>query len=42
MEGFDYCDECGSSDIVQTDIATWRSLYKERYGFDYLDSNLNR
>lgn len=36
MEDFDYCDECGSPDIGETDIETWRNLYKERYGFDYL------
>lgn len=40
MEDFDYCDECGSSDIEQTDIETWRDLYRKRYGFDYLDSKL--
>lgn len=33
----DYCDECGSTDIGQTSIEEWRRLYKERYGFDYLD-----
>lgn len=33
----DYCDECGSTDIGQTSIEEWRNLYKERYGFDYLD-----
>lgn len=36
----DYCDECGSTDIGQTDIETWRRLYKERYGFDYLTKEL--
>lgn len=40
MEDFDYCDECGSTDIEQTDIETWRNLYKERYGFDYLENKL--
>lgn len=37
MEDFDYCDECGVADIGETDIETWRKLYKERYGFDYLE-----
>lgn len=40
MEDFDYCDECGSTDIGQTDIETWKKLFKERYGFDYLDNKI--
>lgn len=28
----DYCDECGSTSILVTDIAKWRELYKEKYG----------
>ena len=37
MEELDYCDECGATDIAQTDIETWKELYKNKYGFDYLD-----
>lgn len=33
----DYCNDCGSTDTDQTDIETWKSMYRERYGFDYLD-----
>lgn len=33
----DFCDECGSTNIAQAHIEEWRKLYKERYGFDYLD-----
>lgn len=33
----DFCDECGSTDIEQTHIEKWRKLYRERYGFDYLN-----
>lgn len=40
MEDFDYCDECGSTNIEQTDIETWKKLFKERYGFDYLDNKI--
>lgn len=40
-QDLDYCDECGSTDVAQTDIETWRSLYKKRYGFDYLTEELN-
>lgn len=37
MKGLDYCDDCGSTDIVETDIDNWRELYKKKFGFDYLD-----
>ena len=37
MKELDYCDECGTTDIGQTDIETWRQLYREKFGFDYLD-----
>lgn len=40
MEDFDFCDECGATDTGETDIETWRKLYKERHGFDYLDRKL--
>lgn len=33
----DYCDECGSTDIAQTNIEEWRDIYKNRYGTDYLN-----
>ena len=26
MKGLDYCDDCGSTDIVETDIDNWREL----------------
>lgn len=31
----DYCDECGSTDVGETDIFTWKKMYKEKYGKDY-------
>lgn len=34
----DYCDECGSTDIEQTNIEEWKRLYRERYGFDYINN----
>ena len=37
MIELDYCDDCGSTDISKTNIETWRQLYKDRFGFDYLD-----
>ena len=39
--GLDYCDECGCTDIEQVHIEEWRTLYKARYGFDYLTKELN-
>lgn len=33
----DYCDECGSTDIAQTNIEEWRDIYKNRYGTDFLN-----
>lgn len=37
MSELDYCDDCGTTDIGKTDIESWRTLYKNRYGIDYLD-----
>lgn len=33
----EYCDECGSTDIEQTNIEEWRAIYKDRYGIDFLN-----
>jgi hypothetical protein len=38
--GLDYCDDCGSTDVETTDIESWRQLYRERYGFDYLTKEI--
>lgn len=35
LEGYDYCDDCGGTDIETTDIFTWRQMYKDRYGKDF-------
>lgn len=34
-----YCDECGSTDILEASIEEWDTLYKEKYGFNYLNNN---
>ena len=39
LEGLDFCDDCGATNIQETDINTWRNMYKEKYGFDYLNNN---
>ena len=42
MEGLnlDYCDECGCTDIDKTHINNWKNLYKNRYGFEYLNKEI--
>lgn len=40
MNERDYCDSCGSTEIEQTDIETWITMYKNMYGEDsVLESN---
>jgi hypothetical protein len=36
IEGQDYCRECGATDIGITDIETWKTYYRERYGHDFI------
>ena len=36
--GFDFCDECGSTNIETTHIDNWDKLYQERYGESFLES----
>lgn len=31
-EDFDFCEDCGSTDIDQTDIYTWEKMYEQKYG----------
>lgn len=35
LDDYDYCDDCGGTDIATTDIYTWRQMYKDRYGKDF-------
>lgn len=35
MEGTDYCDVCGSTDVQECQIEEWRELYKQKYGQEY-------
>ena len=37
MQELDYCDDCGATYIGKTDIDTWRQMYRDKFGFDYLD-----
>lgn len=36
--GFDFCDDCGSTDITTDHIDNWDKLYQERYGETFLES----
>ena len=36
-DNMDFCDECNSTNIQQTDIFTWEQMYRERYGKNYLN-----
>ena len=35
--GFDFCDDCGDTDIASTSIEEWEKLYEERYGHKFLE-----
>ena len=35
-----YCDDCGSADVLSTSIEEWEKMYKEKYGFKFLDKGL--
>lgn len=35
--GFDFCDECGDTDIATAHIEEWEKLYETRYGHKFLD-----
>lgn len=36
MKDQDYCGECGATDIGEAHIEEWKSMYKEKYGHDYI------
>lgn len=36
-----YCDECGSADIFPIQIEEWENMYKDKYGFKFLEKNYN-
>lgn len=37
MEDSDYCDKCGSTDIEECSIEEWETLYKDKYGYNFLE-----
>lgn len=34
---YDYCDNCGCTDIEQSDINNWEQIYISTYGEKYVD-----
>lgn len=32
VAGTDYCEDCGSVDIKQSDIYSWEKMYEDKYG----------
>lgn len=36
MDGFPYCNKCGSADIGEASIQQWEKMYEEKYGHKYL------
>lgn len=37
IEGFEYCDHCGSTNIESCPIEDWENKYKEKTGHRFLD-----
>lgn len=37
-----YCDECGSAEIKKAHSREWERLYKDKYGFKFLDKDYNK
>lgn len=38
IENSEYCDRCGSTDIAQTNVREWETLYKNKYGHYFLSN----
>lgn len=37
IDGTDFCDDCGSTDIKEADIHEWEEMYAKKYGENYLN-----
>lgn len=35
-----YCDECGSTNVDTASIFEWDDMYKNRYGFSFMNNTL--
>ena len=36
VDGTDYCDKCGGTDIGEAHIHEWEKMYGQKYGGNYL------
>lgn len=36
--GIDYCKDCGSTEINDTDIYIWRERYKRKFGKEFINN----
>lgn len=41
IEGLDYCNSCGSTNIDLINIEQWEIMHRKRYGFDFLTGKPN-
>ena len=37
LSNSEYCDNCGSTEINQSNIEDWRQQFKNKYGYDHLE-----
>ena len=37
VDGLDYCDDCGNTEIKSCNISDWETLYVNKYGIKFLD-----
>ena len=37
LDGMDYCDHCGDTDIEENTIEEWEKLYIAKYGDKFLN-----
>lgn len=37
--GYSYCDQCGSTELKETNIFNWEQIYKQKYGKRYIEQH---
>ena len=38
IDGTNYCDKCGCTDLEEANIFDWEKMYAERYSRNFLDT----
>lgn len=41
VDGIDYCEQCGSTDMKEANIFDWEKIYEDRYSEKYLNIKEN-